>query len=56
MMRRSLQRRLAAASAAEAIAKIDAESREGDVVVVLSLGGFDKIASRLASALEASHV
>jgi len=44
------------ASAAEAIAKIDAESREGDVVVVLSLGGFDKIASRLASALEASHV
>jgi UDP-N-acetylmuramate: L-alanyl-gamma-D-glutamyl-meso-diaminopimelate ligase len=39
--------------AGEAIAKIVSESRRDDVVVVLSLGGFDKIASRLAAALEA---
>lgn len=43
-------------SAEEAIKKIAAESREGDVVVVLSLGGFDKIAPRLATTLEASRV
>jgi UDP-N-acetylmuramate--L-alanine ligase len=43
-------------SADEAIDKIAAEGHEGDVVVVLSLGGFDKIASRLSVTLEATHV
>jgi UDP-N-acetylmuramate--alanine ligase len=44
------------ASAEEAIDKIATESQAGDVVVILSLGGFDKIASRLAATLEASRV
>jgi UDP-N-acetylmuramate-alanine ligase len=43
-------------SSAEAIALIQQVVRDGDVLLVLSLGGFDKIAGRLVSALEASRV
>lgn len=43
-------------SSAEAIALIQRMVRPGDVLLVLSLGGFDKIAGRLVSALEASGV
>ena len=39
-----------------AIATIVAAARPDDVVVILSLGGFDKIAPRLASALESARV
>jgi UDP-N-acetylmuramate--L-alanine ligase len=44
------------ASSAEAIALIQQVVRDGDVLLVLSLGGFDKIAGRLVSELEASRV
>jgi UDP-N-acetylmuramate--alanine ligase len=43
-------------SSAEAIALVQRVVREGDVLLVLSLGGFDKIAGRLVNALEASRV
>jgi UDP-N-acetylmuramate: L-alanyl-gamma-D-glutamyl-meso-diaminopimelate ligase len=43
-------------SSTEAIALIQRHVREGDVLLVLSLGGFDKIAGRLVTALEASRV
>jgi UDP-N-acetylmuramate--L-alanine ligase len=43
-------------SSAEAIALIQQVVRDGDVLLVLSLGGFDKIAGRLVSAFEASRV
>ena len=43
-------------SSAEAIALIQQVVRDGDVLLVLSLGGFDKIARRLVSAMEASRV
>jgi UDP-N-acetylmuramate--L-alanine ligase len=43
-------------SADEAIALVQRVARMGDVVLVLSLGGFDKIAHRLVPALEASGV
>lgn len=43
-------------SSAEAIGLIERLSRPGDVLLVLSLGGFDKIANRLVTALEAPRV
>jgi UDP-N-acetylmuramate--L-alanine ligase len=43
-------------SPAEAIGLIQELARPGDVLLVLSLGGFDKIAHRLVTALEASGV
>lgn len=43
-------------SADEAIALVERMVRDGDVLLVLSLGGFDKIASRLVRSLEASRV
>lgn len=43
-------------SAEEAIALVQRMARPGDVLLVLSLGGFDKIAARLVHALEASGV
>jgi UDP-N-acetylmuramate--L-alanine ligase len=43
-------------SAEEGIATVQRLARPGDVVLVLSLGGFDKIARRLVPALEASGV
>ena len=42
-------------SAEHAIEHVLATARDGDVVVVLSLGGFDKLAPRLVHALEAVH-
>jgi UDP-N-acetylmuramate--L-alanine ligase len=44
------------ASSAEAIALLADIARPGDVLLVLSLGGFDKIALRLVAALEGSGV
>jgi hypothetical protein len=43
-------------SSAEAIGLLARISRPGDVLLVLSLGGFDKIALRLVAALEAAGV
>lgn len=43
-------------SSAEAIDLLAGIARPGDVLLVLSLGGFDKIALRLVTALEASGV
>ncbi len=43
-------------SSAAAIALVERIALPGDVLLVLSLGGFDKIALRLAAALEASGV
>jgi len=43
-------------SSSEAIELLAGIARPGDVVLVLSLGGFDKIALRLVAALEASGV
>jgi UDP-N-acetylmuramate-alanine ligase len=43
-------------SSEQAITLIQRMAREGDVLLVLSLGGFDKLAPRLVSALEASRV
>jgi UDP-N-acetylmuramate--L-alanine ligase len=43
-------------SADEAVALVQRMVREGDVLVVLSLGGFDKMAGRLIQALRASRV
>lgn len=43
-------------SAEEAIALVQSIARPGDVALVLSLGGFDKIAQRLVPALEAASV
>jgi UDP-N-acetylmuramate: L-alanyl-gamma-D-glutamyl-meso-diaminopimelate ligase len=44
------------ASSDEAIALVTRIARPGDVVLVLSLGGFDKLAPRLRDALEAQGV
>jgi UDP-N-acetylmuramate--L-alanine ligase len=43
-------------SSSEAVTLLRDLSRAGDVLLVLSLGGFDKIAPRLVSALEATGV
>ena len=43
-------------SAEEAITLVEGIARPGDVALVLSLGGFDKIARRLVTALEAPGV
>ena len=43
-------------SSQEAITLLTAIARAGDVMLVLSLGGFDKLAPRLYAALEAQHV
>lgn len=43
-------------SSEEAIDLLRGMARPGDVMLVLSLGGFDKLASRLLHALEESHV
>lgn len=43
-------------SADEAIELVERLARSGDVILVLSLGGFDNIATRLVSALEPSRV
>jgi UDP-N-acetylmuramate-alanine ligase len=43
-------------SSTEAIDLLARLARPGDVLLVLSLGGFDKIAVRLAAALEAPGV
>jgi UDP-N-acetylmuramate: L-alanyl-gamma-D-glutamyl-meso-diaminopimelate ligase len=43
-------------SSTAAIALLQRTAHPGDVLLVLSLGGFDKIASRLVAALEASGV
>lgn len=43
-------------SSQEAITLLTAIARAGDVMLVLSLGGFDKLATRLYAALEAQHV
>ncbi|HKR99770.1 MAG TPA: UDP-N-acetylmuramate--L-alanine ligase, partial [Candidatus Dormibacteraeota bacterium] len=40
------------ASSLEALAALRSLARSGDVVLVLSLGGFDKLAPRLLAALE----
>ena len=44
------------ASSDEAIALLASMARDGDVMLVLSLGGFDKLAPRLYAALEAQRV
>jgi UDP-N-acetylmuramate: L-alanyl-gamma-D-glutamyl-meso-diaminopimelate ligase len=44
------------ASSAEAIELLTRDARPGDVLLVLSLGGFDKIAQRLVAALEVERV
>jgi UDP-N-acetylmuramate--alanine ligase len=44
------------ASSAEAVELLTREARPGDVLLVLSLGGFDKIAQRLVAALEVARV
>ncbi len=44
------------ASSAEAVELITRLARPGDVLLVLSLGGFDKIAQRLVAALEVARV
>ncbi len=43
-------------SSQEAIELLTAQSRPGDVLLVLSLGGFDKIGQRLVAALELARV
>ncbi|HEX4578500.1 MAG TPA: UDP-N-acetylmuramate--L-alanine ligase [Candidatus Dormibacteraeota bacterium] len=43
-------------SSDQAVTLIQRMAREGDVLLVLSLGGFDKLAVRLVRALEASRV
>ncbi len=43
-------------SSQEAITLLTSIARAGDVMLVLSLGGFDKLAPRLYAALEAQHV
>jgi UDP-N-acetylmuramate-alanine ligase len=43
-------------SSAEAIELVTDIARQGDVLLVLSLGGFDKIAQRLLAALKVSRV
>ena len=43
-------------SSAEAVDLLARTARTGDVLLVLSLGGFDKIALRLVAALEAAGV
>ncbi len=44
------------ASSADAVELVTSLARPGDVLLVLSLGGFDKIAQRLVTALEVSRV
>jgi UDP-N-acetylmuramate-alanine ligase len=44
------------ASSAEAIDLVTAMARPGDVLLVLSLGGFDRLAPRLFGALEVQGV
>ncbi|HSP65514.1 MAG TPA: Mur ligase family protein [Candidatus Deferrimicrobium sp.] len=44
------------ASSAEAVELVTRDARPGDVLLVLSLGGFDKIAQRLVVALEVARV
>jgi UDP-N-acetylmuramate--L-alanine ligase len=44
------------ASSAEAVDVVTGLARPGDVLLVLSLGGFDKLAQRLVAALDVSHV
>ena len=43
-------------SSSAALDAVTAMARPGDVLLVLSLGGFDKLATRLATALQAAHV
>jgi UDP-N-acetylmuramate-alanine ligase len=53
--RQTVPRAAAVGSAEEAIDELVEEARSGDVVLCISLGGFDGVADRLATALRERH-